>query len=665
MPDLKQIIELLKTAPLTDIRNFLRILFLKQKFAAIGCLSLFFISVVLVVLYIDRSREYETIVTNTLQANLESTPQKYKGLEAFIMSNVKQGVDEDLKKHQMSKEFIAQFEALNEKLKTFPFKKEAEEPELYVVPGVSGGELLMDYYDNIPGFLYFPIHLLHTNFSSDELQRLDSEAKGNNPNQRRRVSTNQANDIEKYRIGIDSVRQKIAKDDALKHDIELTKYLAQELQAFTKNSITDTPDKNSSSEADNYLESFSPQVYIITKNGINRIFNNKTDHPYDYYGRQFPPTIFFPNRPYFWMAFKEKKVSDYQIGGEKKDISPSPNQTVGDYFYVSRPYMDLGGNGIVITLARGLKIDGFTQAVICFDLPFTQNHGIQSTLRERMNAFQGEDKSVEVQCKVSPKGGNVICTSTAPAEVNLNDTQKKLEDDIVRYIKGKNSGGELSEVFGNIQVINKGEGSIQFSVPVAPATYDAESQTATFLLSDINLIEYSARTFYIGISAATAFGLMTVWLAYLWGTTSRHRQEYQAALVRVSQVMSESSEPFVWLDENDHIRDVNKAFCTTLGYEFDEKTMHELRQHTFESLCADKESEEEYKRVQARRKSEIDVEPYQLNLKHASNRSHVHVRVVSAAIPSEKRGILPETFGILSEDVANDETGKIVHINKA
>jgi hypothetical protein len=40
--------------------------------------------------------------------------------------------------------------------------------------------------------------------------------------------------------------------------------------------------------------------------------------------------------------------------------------------------MDLGGNGIVITLARGLKIDGVMQAVICFDLPFVQTYSIRS-----------------------------------------------------------------------------------------------------------------------------------------------------------------------------------------------------------------------------------------------------------------------------------------------
>jgi PAS domain-containing protein len=109
--------------------------------------------------------------------------------------------------------------------------------------------------------------------------------------------------------------------------------------------------------------------------------------------------------------------------------------------------------------------------------------------------------------------------------------------------------------------------------------------------------------------------------------------------------MVDSPTPYLRLDDEDRIVDVNPAFCVKLGYPPDTLSMDELKTRTLQSLCADVHSYNTYERVQELRRRNKEVRPYTLNLSSRYGYP-VSFRVVSAGIPAARRGDLPETFGI-------------------
>jgi PAS domain-containing protein len=621
---LNRIIELVKGLPWDRIKNFLQLLVMQQPLALLVCVCLLATSLGLGYWYWDRSTNYENIFRDTLQANLESTPQNFKGLEAFIMSNVVPGVNTDLEKEEIHQKFHDLCVKLESQVSKFNYDNN-DELGLQVAIGSNDGKILTDYHEN--GFLFLPITILRNTLSESDQETL--------------ASKEQVDRDKHYEI----IAKALKDDKVLKRDIAFTKSLAYILQEYTAVQIAVQKKDNL---ATTYLEEFPTQSYIITKNGINRIFSQKPNAA-DFYGSQFSATTFFPNRPYFWAAFQDKKHF-----GDPASLTPKEKQTIGDYFYVTRPYMDLGGNGIVITLVRGLVIDGLIQAAICFDLPFKQGKSIQEALISRIETF--EAVKVKAKCTI-PKGAGKGQHDCFPHTDEGNSIQQEKRE-LIGVMKSFITKKTRAEVFGNIQVISSEEDNVagntlEISVPVAePISIDEiikDLQTGTVLLFKLNLFDYKRKTTFIALAAATAFGLMTLFLAYLWGSTIRRKREYEEAFDRVATVMYWSPTPYVRLNSKDQICDLSLSFCTMLGYNTQEQSIKNLKSFKLEELLADKTSRQEYRRVQKLREEGGLVDPYPLKLKRCDG-SLVSVTVVSADVPSTERDTLPETFGIFLDD---------------
>jgi len=75
---LNRILQIIQSIPWGQLRDFLRDLFLKQKFALLTFCFLFVISAALLYFYDPRSNEYEKVMKTTLEADLERTPQRFK-----------------------------------------------------------------------------------------------------------------------------------------------------------------------------------------------------------------------------------------------------------------------------------------------------------------------------------------------------------------------------------------------------------------------------------------------------------------------------------------------------------------------------------------------------------------------------------------------------------
>jgi PAS domain S-box-containing protein len=522
------------------------------------------------------------------------TPQIYKGLEAFIVSAMPDKVEADLLKRPLSTPFV---EALRGVPSEIAGAQLDRIPKLTVAPG-NGGIVLTD--DEHDGFLFLPIQVLRPSFTEAERRLFQSAA----PDALTRRAT--------------LLTETLSKDPELRRDIAFTAALAPTLSHLATTTVTtDTRDK-------------PQQVYVITKNGLNRIINANAAGISAY---QFPETTFFPSRPYFWPVFDDINPRRART---LADIAPPDGGLLGSYFTVSKPYMDLGGNGLVVTIARGILVDGYPRAALCIDLPVHTTTTLADLLRERVASLDGY--SMVVTCDVTgtsqcmPSGTtNGKHEEDDPLVTHMHDT---LQD---RQIRQKRA-----DILGNIIVLNSSSDNdiVEASLPLGVA----EAGKERFLLISMNLVKYRRLTTLVGVSSATCIGLMTLLLAYFGGMQSKQSQDYQAAFARVAQVMTESPTPYLRVDSNDLIRDFSGSFLELVGFRPDEA--QKLLSVRFRSLLADDKGRELYDKVGDRRRKNEDVEPYHLALKRTDG-TVISVRIVSAAVPDSRGGHVPETFGLL------------------
>jgi PAS domain-containing protein len=622
--------------PWAKIKIFLHQLYSHQPYALLGAGLLLIVSVGLGWVYWHRSSEYEEIVRNTLWSNMEATPQRYKGLEAFVFSTLKQtsdvDVSDELRREQLHSDFLNACSRLQSRLDDY-WKHEQEltsQVRVRVAKGKNEGKILTD--DIRPGFLFLPVFLLRPSFASSDIDRLASPYLDENS---------------KAQL----IEPAIKADAELRKDIALTGFLAHELQELTTTAVIEPL----SPKLKTLLKNTPTQVYVISKNGINRIFKSGPADVESYYGTQFSATTFFPSRPYFWPAFLNTETEDKNAPHQHWNSALDPGsdeRSVGKFFYVSRPYLDLAGNGIVVTLARGLLIEGKIQAVVCFDLPYiTSSNNVYDILRNQIIRYEGD--IVPVVCDMTP-GKDPECKKDSDIDNSpVKDSEKPLVDYIGQYIRNHSVPRERSEIAGNLQVFedSAGAGAMHFSVPIE-ALFSGEQQKARLALVKLDFIEYQRKTSLFAAASSGSFALMIVWLTYLWGATVRSKKEYQEAFGEVAKVMYKSPTPYLRLDSHDKIVDCSLSFCKMLGYPADQDSVKQLQSHTFRSFCADEKSVQRYKEVQNLRKENRPVDPYKLNLK-GKDEIVVKVIVRSATVPAPSKGRFPETFGILlqQEDV--------------
>ena len=580
----------------------------RQPVALVTCIVLFVGSLVLVNWYRSRAATYESLINRTLGAETEDTPQSHKGLEAFIFSNVRLGLDDQLRKAHFDPDFIEKYKSFADAIADShsALTHLPSHIDLTVAPnGV--GDIYTDTSSDTPGYLFLPTYLSHGEVSTSK--------------------------------GIASIS-----DTALVRAVIFGRSVAGALQRLSDTAII-APDE-AGAEVQLYLQPSTAQVYLITVEGVNRIFNRRAEHPSAEYGSQFPAKTFFPSRPYFWPA----------LGPEGPDPSKSPttSEPIGTFFHVSKPYLDLGGSGVVITLSRPVVVDGL-RSVLCIDIQLDSTQkNVYTDLAQSVRSLGGT--AAYLNCTIRAQS-NPDC----PGETSTDEEEKKLTKRLKNALATGQYKKSWSTILGNLYVFEStpSESRLRFSVPISQE-FSGSDQKVQLLLVDVDLNAYRDRTSLIALGAATCFGIMTVLLAYLWGSNVMQRKDLVAALERVAEVMSFSPTPYLRLDSTDRIRDASPSFYSLIGIPPTAENIAMVKQKTFRSYCADALSEAEYERVETRRRQGLPVGEYVLELRRA-DQSTVRVRVHSAALPEMETSGLPETFGILVEQtmprtVQNDES---------
>ncbi len=586
-------------------------------------------SVTLTAIYWTRSARYEAVVTNTIGARTEATGQEYKGLESFIFASVRASVAESLRTAPLNTKFINAYGEFHAKL----MQLRSSDPnsstnDIKLVLQKNGNGVLTDGDPQYDGFLFLPEFLLHVDRAT-----LNKVTGGTPLILRSPASTTTAS---MTTGGVYS------RDDSLFSDIELTRAMAGTVQEKLTSVplIADGVDV----EATRYLNRHPAQVYIITKEGLNRIFTHDDAHPSDEF--EFPSDTFFPSRPYFWPA-----VHEHEANPQSNSV-PKIGDKVGDFFHVSQPYLDLGGSGVVITLSRILDA-GDVVAVICFDLVFDMSQSLYAALTSNVTELGGTPLQIDCTVPVSadPECKGLRATNTEGQPLTPDETflVKKVQDRL----------GESKEDYARSTVLGAlcrydttGLGSspsrVVFSLPMYRKFDKDGTQNAKLLVVDLDLNEYKLQTTYIAFGAATCFGLMTVTFAYFWGAGVMRQRELEAAFQEVATVMYDSPTPYVRLDSKDRIQDASASLCKMIMGKCGPEVLSELKSRTFRSFLADSESQLVYKDVEEARTIGQPVASYVLKLSGHDN-TEVRVRVFSAAIPTVEGQGLPSTFGILVE----------------
>jgi hypothetical protein len=484
--------EFLRTfLPWKRIQRWLLDLAGRKALALSTCIFLLVASVGFTWWYLRRAINYEAVLRKTLSTKLMPTPQKFKGLEAFVLSNVDEQVVKRSRTLRIGPHFADSWAKLESDLlrATLPplpcAAPDADpnaclRPQLRRAAGKNKGLILTD--DAEQGFLFLPINVLRPSLTHEELRILDPMSRAMQEDVARILNT------------------AIEMDYELLKDIAFTARAAGHLQGLVSQTIVDP---NDTSGLANLFDTKPTQAYIITKNGVIRIFNNYNEKPESQYGSQFPPTTFFPSRPYFWPPFAESKVTE----GEELEPKHMVGEEATRFFWISAPYVDLGGNGIILTLARGIHVDGLPRTVICLDLKVQPPSQLTTVLEQQLSRF-GEKLS-RITCTVRDAGGE-SCTPGANADTTL-------LRQMTTYVSNLNAHNERSELFGNIQIIELsagGSGPLVVSVPLSE-TSNSDSQTGEFLVFKLDLTRFRRRTTWIGFSAASGFGLFTALLVLL------------------------------------------------------------------------------------------------------------------------------------------------------
>jgi PAS domain-containing protein len=589
----------------------LRTLAQRHAIAAFFIVFLLSCGVALVVRSWQRAQISERVLTETLGADFEPAPEENKGLEAFLFSDpVVFTLREKLQKAKVSTAFQSLVETLEATWKSSPLTKVPTLQSLCktqtLCPKVDrvtkdGDAVLSD--TSLKHYLFLPTTVLRTPLADDQKKRL--------------LVGQSANENGFLRDDFNS-------DQNLLGDLAASGYVAETLQDFLTEEVTDDEELAIPRPEQTGIDVVPIQAYLVTRTGVLRITNSQAVKIHEYYQNHFPTNHFFPDRFYYVGALTH--------------LQKSQPTTVDDFFYVSRPYTDLGGFGVVVTLSHAIRVSGHPEAVLCFDLQVSGNGSASEHLASRIHDLGGI--AVTVACNAG--GLSPPCALMS----GLDDRSREAES-LRRSLQSRFDWavrkGEIAMMSGEIQVVRREEGSgvMQVSVPISAPTNPEEKYV--FLVGSLNLGKTFQWTRWSALGGFTCIIVAVLLLALVALDILRGRKEVQQAMADLAKMMSDAPTPYVRLDSKDLIRDVNSAFYRLLHV----SDLKQLVGVKFKSLCADQASRDRYEKVENQRKLHEEVDPYELALRFGEEATNpVNVMVYGAAIPSTQLGALPETIAV-------------------
>ena len=643
------ILKLADKLPYRAIGEAIKRLVFRRKLITFISFILLSSTVALLAEYYKRSQDYSDIVNATLHAKLEPTAQQFKGLEAFMMSKVDRSAPQKFGDTPINAIFLQKYEEIETEIRNLDARTKVKTPKTivrrsskqdpsedpsYIKLKPVGGNNNRRVFADIgkPGFQFIPLEIIHGGYSSDSLVEQDPVKL------------------------LSQADQLLVSDTVLKKDIVMSRTISEKLKDLLAIPLVDP------SKSPEQLERLAAQVYLVTSNGANRIFSSRVeDGPKAdaYYGTQFSSSTFFPSRPYFLGALDPALRQPLVRSESATAVAGADQKLIKNYFYVSQPYMDLAGNGIVVTASRVLPNYKNSIAVLCLDFTYVEPKNLSKTLLQTIGQFDAP--KVQIEFDIGTETRYII--KTLVKDTNQSDLTG-VQNDLIEHAKSfiQNPKLDLASFFGNIQEINRNtsssggdtplqelENPIEVSIPIGNIGSDKTTRSGDFLLFALDLRKYRHITDIIGFSGCTCLAIFSILLVTAIVATVQRNDDLQTANVelkeafaRVGSVLSDAPTPYTLLDSNDLIKDCNRSFCEFIG-----KDRSSLLGQKFRDLIAENDHLR-YDIVQGKRAANESVEPYMVGFSTVLGDENRWI--VSAAVPSIAEGNLkglPETFGIL------------------
>jgi hypothetical protein len=570
----------------------------------------------------------ETNLLNSLSTESEATAQSFKGLEAFVLSAVAVDLQKSLNGKTINPSFAAAVLNFRQKAQGFSLARSGPAQDHFLViptgdnapvPSKYVTDVLQNNRHNPTGFLFVPAIVVRPQSASD-----------------------------------DDLVSTLKKSSALYADIRLSEELAVHLCTLN--------DKNVFVGTDNLINPQPIQSYYLSSSGMIRLCElnagtqaGSSQEQLDFYKDQFEAISFFADRSYFSGTFHQK---------QDQELVDDPQKPINRFFHTTAPYLDAGGNGIVLTLCKDIIDNATNQSILCVDLPLTIS--VKDKIREKMKALGGD--ITETHCHQPAQGGHLNCDNLDPV------SQQAVREVADRFFSRVDTGdtvamrAALTNFFGRIQIVNTPvssqsnlwngfkhyvgaakslEYTLAFTVPVG-----RQSGEGQLLLCKIDL---AAADFIRFVKSSLAVGSFLCFLVFMFITLADYGvrlNEQELAFASVGRVLQDAPVCYVRLDEDDRFVDFNLKFAQQIGFIDLREAKDFLKGRTFESLIVNPTEQAAYKKLTATRHkiTSEKPEPYVVTLSAKPERK-VTFEVFGARVPSplNPRSARPRTFGILLE----------------
>jgi PAS domain-containing protein len=350
--------------------------------------------------------------------------------------------------------------------------------------------------------------------------------------------------------------------------------------------------------------------------------------------------IYFAERPYFWETVGQRS---------------------GD-FYISYPYIDLMGKGVIFTICRAVRAVRVSDAIACVD--FAVEHA-DDVLKDRLRPFQ-----LEVPLALA-------CPTSDGDVGNCKLSESGRDSDILRIVNSNlrrlREAGHLDQMTGGVfrlqgtglyrmsrwrnwyakglislglPVPDTAKGAMYFTVPTGK---DEDNQKFLAYVIDV----YAPQWSLLGYGVGFAFCLLLLGLSLYY--THQARVLSMKFVQDLERVMEISPVAFVHLDEDTHIVGSNPAFRRLSGY-----SAEELQKRTLSSILSRRSGVRYCKALEFRRQFVV-TNPYEIELMCANaEKTRLVVQGAPLHMPpgrvshilSSRKGVrdsfaLPHTFGVL------------------
>ena len=335
------------------------------------------------------------------------------------------------------------------------------------------------------------------------------------------------------------------------------------------------------------------QAYFLTESGVMALRASGVENQKKHYETQFSPHRDFTQRPYFWGAV----ALSYK--GNRWD-------------YQTEPYMDLGGNGIVVTHAKTIELPGQRYGVVCVDVRLDPAVEIVKRRLRTLGGDSDEFTWVTEKGMVGEVPENFEWFSNA-----LRGATKRRQSRILGSIATE---ADYSTPRDNV---------MRFTVPLR-SSETPEGRETRLLWCEIDFDAYAKRR--LSLALWFLFGVVMVLfpVTMIVDGYAFFREELEKLVTNLSRVMAKAKTPFAWVDERGHVKAANEKFLRMLRC----KGIWELNAggRSFSDLLTSK-SQSKYKQMVEKSALGQDTEEYRIVFRTKNDAEYVKALVHGERIP--------------------------------